>query len=54
MITRHVEPAAFTSSPAVPFVLLEDLAALIQSQSDPGLGQVWPAAGVGLASDGVR
>jgi hypothetical protein len=42
MVTRYVEPAAFTSDPAVPFEVLEDLAALLQAASIPDRGYVWP------------
>jgi hypothetical protein len=35
MITRRVEPAAFTSSPAVPFVVCEDLPATLQAPGEP-------------------
>lgn len=42
IITRRVEPAAFTSDPAVTYVVLEDLAALLQDDHEPALGPVWP------------
>jgi hypothetical protein len=48
MITRHVEPATFTSNLAVPFVVLEDLATVLQADSEPAAGQVWPASGLPL------
>jgi hypothetical protein len=40
MITRRVEPAAFTSNPAITFVVGEDLLATLQAPRDPPLGQV--------------
>lgn len=46
MITRHVEPAAFTSDPAVTYVVAEDLAALIQADHEPAVGPVWPNNGL--------
>lgn len=46
MITRRVEPAAFVSNPAVLFVVLEDLATLIQADSEPAVGPVWPNCGL--------
>jgi hypothetical protein len=39
MITRRVEPAAFTSNPAITFVVSEDLLATLQAPGDPPLGQ---------------
>ena len=39
MITRRVEPTAFTSNPAVTFVVCEDLAAVLQTLGDPPPGQ---------------
>lgn len=35
MITRHVEPAAFTTNPAVTFVVCDDLTAVLQAPGDP-------------------
>jgi hypothetical protein len=46
MITRRVEPAAFTSDPAVPFVVLEDMATLLQADTEPAAGPVWPVSGL--------
>jgi hypothetical protein len=46
MITRQVEPAAFASEPVVPFVVLADLAMLLQSSAEPPAGQVPPASGL--------
>jgi hypothetical protein len=39
MITRRVEPAAFTSNPAVTFVVSEDLPATLRAPGDPPPGQ---------------
>ena len=39
MITRRVEPAAFTSNPAVTFVVCEDLTAILQAPGDSPPGQ---------------
>jgi hypothetical protein len=39
MITRRVEPAAFTGNPAVTFVVCEDLTSVLQTAGDPPLGQ---------------
>ena len=39
MITRHVEPAAFTSNPVVTFVVCEDLTAVLQAPGNPPPGQ---------------
>jgi hypothetical protein len=39
MITRYVEPAAFTSNPAITFVVCEDLTAVLQAPGDPPPGQ---------------
>ena len=39
MITRRVEPTAFTSNPAVTFVDCEDLNAVLQAPADPPPGQ---------------
>lgn len=39
MITRRVEPAAFTSNPAVTFVVCDDLTAVLQAPADPPPGQ---------------
>jgi hypothetical protein len=39
MITRRVEPAAFTGNPAVAFVVSEDLPATLQTPGDPPPGQ---------------
>jgi hypothetical protein len=35
IISRYVEPAAFTSNPAVTFVVCEDLTAVLQAPGDP-------------------
>jgi hypothetical protein len=40
MITRFVEPAAFTPHPAVPFATVEDLAYVIQQDTPPPPGQI--------------
>jgi hypothetical protein len=40
MVTRRVEPAAFAESPAIPFVVVEDLAATIQHHEDPLPGHI--------------
>ena len=45
IITRRVEPAAFTSDPVVTYVVLEDLAALLQDDREPAPGLVWPDSG---------
>ena len=39
MITRRVAPTAFTSNPAVTFVVCEDLSAVLQAPGDPPPGQ---------------
>jgi hypothetical protein len=39
LITRRVEPAAFTTNPAVTFVVCEDLTAVLQDPGDPPPGQ---------------
>ena len=39
MITRRVEPAAFTSNSTVTFVVCEDLTAVLQAPGDPPPGQ---------------
>jgi hypothetical protein len=39
IITRRVEPAAFTSDPGVTFVACEDLTAVLQAPGDPPAGQ---------------
>jgi hypothetical protein len=38
MITRRVEPAAFTTNPAVTFVVCEDLIAVLRAPGDPPPG----------------
>lgn len=38
MITRHIEPAAFTASPLVPFVVVTDLREVLGDSEDPGPG----------------
>jgi hypothetical protein len=46
MVIRHVEHAAFTGDPAVPFVVLEDMATVLQADSEPAAGPVWPTSGL--------
>jgi hypothetical protein len=42
MITRQVEPAAFTPAPTVTFTTIEDLAAVLQTDTDPNPGgETW-------------
>lgn len=50
MITRNVEPAAFTTNPVVTFVTTEDLASILQSDISPPLGHIGPT-GTGLRTD---